>query len=240
LKGLPMNRLAFLGFILFSGLSSTELLAEKGPRSPKEALQVFNELIGPWKGTGQPAGSLEEKQKGFWVEKIAWQWQFKGNDAWLVVDFKKSKNFLSGELRFLPDKDLYQLTMKTLDKKTQVYTGKMVKRALAVERQEAGEGQRLVITMLHPNRYLYRYEVRPKGKPLYRQRYNVGVTREGVSFVEGSGQPECIVSGGLGTIPVTYNGQKYYVCCSGCRDEFNANPQKYIKEYEAKKAKKGK
>ena len=226
--------------LLFCGLCSTELSADTSPRSPKEALQVFNELIGAWKGTGQPAGSLEDQRQNFWIEKIDWQWQFKGKDAWLVMDFKKSKNFLSGELRFLPDKDLFQLTMKTADKKAQTFTGKLVKRALTLEREEAGEGQRLVITMLHPNRYLYRYEVRPKTKTLYSMRYKVGVTREGVPFVEGPGQPECIVSGGLGTISVTHNGQKYYVCCSGCRDEFNANPQKYIKEYEAKKAKKEK
>ena len=33
---------------------------------------------------------------------------------------------------------------------------------------------------------------------------------------------------------VTYKGKDYYVCCSGCRDEFKANPEKYIKEAEAK------
>ena len=26
-----------------------------------------------------------------------------------------------------------------------------------------------------------------------------------------------------------YEGQLVYVCCSGCRDEFNANPKKYAK-----------
>ncbi len=35
---------------------------------------------------------------------------------------------------------------------------------------------------------------------------------------------------------VTYNGKEYYVCCSGCREEFKADPEKYIKEA----AKKGK
>lgn len=229
-----MKRTAIAGLLLLTGLYSP---AAQEKRSPKEALQVFNELIGVWKGTAQPTAS--DKRNDFWIEKIDWQWQFKGKDAWLVMDFKKSKNFLSGELRFVPDKDQFQLTMKTVDKKTQAYTGKMVKRALILDREEAGEGQRLVITMLHPNRYLYRYEVRPKGKNLYSVRYKVGATRDGVPFVEGSGQPECIVSGGLGTIPVSHNGQKYFVCCSGCRDEFNANPAKYIKEYEAKKGKKG-
>ena len=44
--------------------------------------------------------------------------------------------------------------------------------------------------------------------------------------------PECIVSGGLGTMAVSHKGKTYYVCCSGCRDAFNEEPEKYIKEYE--------
>ena len=43
-----------------------------------------------------------------------------------------------------------------------------------------------------------------------------------------------------GTSTVSYMGQTYYVCCTGCRDEFNANPTKYIDEYKAKQAKKKK
>jgi YHS domain-containing protein len=34
-----------------------------------------------------------------------------------------------------------------------------------------------------------------------------------------------------------YMGKTYYFCCSGCRDEFNASPAKYVKEYEEKQAK---
>ena len=52
--------------------------------------------------------------------------------------------------------------------------------------------------------------------------------------------PECIVSGGLGTMKVTYKGKDYYVCCSGCRDEFKSDPEKYIKEYEERKKEKAK
>ena len=51
----------------------------------------------------------------------------------------------------------------------------------------------------------------------------------------GGKKNECIITGGLGMIPVSYNGKTYYVCCSGCRDEFNANPKKYVKEYEKSK-----
>jgi YHS domain-containing protein len=31
-----------------------------------------------------------------------------------------------------------------------------------------------------------------------------------------------------------YNGKRIYFCCSGCLDEFKKNPEKYIKEMEAK------
>ena len=48
---------------------------------------------------------------------------------------------------------------------------------------------------------------------------------------------ECVVSGGTGTMPITYKGETFYVCCSGCRDEFNSNPEKYVKEFKAKKGK---
>jgi hypothetical protein len=77
--------------------------------------------------------------------------------------------------------------------------------------------------------------VKPEGKTLFTKRYEVGCTKEGEDFATGDGKPECIVSGGLGKITVTYKGQTYYVCCSGCADAFKEEPEKYIKEFEAKK-----
>jgi len=59
-----------------------------------------------------------------------------------------------------------------------------------------------------------------------------------VPFAAGSAVPECVVTGGLGTATVTYMGKTYFVCCTGCRDEFNSDPAKYVKDFEAKKAKK--
>ena len=49
--------------------------------------------------------------------------------------------------------------------------------------------------------------------------------------------PECIVTGGLGTMQVSFGGNTYYVCCTGCRDAFNDDPAKIIAEYKARKAK---
>ncbi|MCL6506862.1 MAG: hypothetical protein K6T59_07540, partial [Bryobacteraceae bacterium] len=45
----------------------------------------------------------------------------------------------------------------------------------------------------------------------------IGYTRKGSRFGAGGlGGPECIVTGGLGTIAVEYQGRTYYVCCTGC------------------------
>jgi hypothetical protein len=205
------------------------------PRSSKEALRELNDLIGTWRGTGTPTGSRAEQQKGFWTETLTWEWQFKDADAWLKVAFEKSKNFTSGELRYLPAKDQFSLALRTPAKETMTFTGPYQNKVLSLERSANGETQRLVFTLLHDNRFLYRYEVRPPGKSLFIKQYGVGATREGVPFAGGDGKPECVVSGGLGTLPVTYMGKTYYVCCSGCRDEFKENPEKYIKEFEAKK-----
>jgi hypothetical protein len=212
-------------------------------RSPREALQGFNDLIGSWRATGQPEGTLQEKQRGFWTESMSWEWRFKGDDAWLQVAIEKGKYFTGGELHYLPDKDLYQLTLTTPDKETLTFEGPFKDGRLTLDRTDdkKKETQRVVVTLLHSNRFLYRYDVKPQDRADFTKVYQVGVTKEGVAFAgKGDNDPECIVSGGLGKIPVTYKGQTYYVCCTGCRDAFKENPEKYLKEYAERKAKEAK
>jgi hypothetical protein len=207
------------------------------PASAREALQPFNILIGSWKGTGYPEGSREDRQKGFWTETITWSWQFKGDDAWLTATFEKGKYFVSGELRHNPGKETYQLSLITPGKETLIFTGTFKDKVLTLDRTDptTGEDQRLVITLLHHNRYLYRSETKPAGSPLgYTRKYQVGATKEGVPFADVPKGPECIVTGGLGTMRVTHAGKEYFVCCSGCRDAFREDPEKYVKEAEAK------
>ncbi len=209
-------------------------------KTPKEGLQPFNELIGSWRGTGTPEGTREEKEKGFWQETITWEWQFKNDDCWLRLVFDKGKYFTRGELRYLPDKDKFELTLETTDKTSLTFNGELKDSRLTLDRtdEKGGETQRLVFSLLHSNRHLYRYDVKPADKGDFKRKYLVGCTKEGEEFASGDGKPECVVSGGLGTIQVTYKGQTYYVCCTGCRDAFKDNPEKYIKEFEARKAKK--
>jgi hypothetical protein len=221
--------------VFVAGLAPADDKAEK--KSPKQALQALNDLIGTWRGTGEPNGTRQEKQRNFWQEKIVWEWRFKDKDVYLRAAFDKGKYFRAAELRYLPDKERYQLTATTAEKEKHVFMGTLDKKRLTLERRDdkSKETQRLVVSLLHFNRYIYRYEVKAAERASFTERYRVGATKEGVAFAAGDDKPECVVSGGLGTLAVTYKGKTYYVCCSGCRDVFQDEPEKYIKEFEARK-----
>jgi hypothetical protein len=211
-------------------------------KAPREALKPFQELIGSWKGTGLPStGTREQRNSGLWQETIAWQWQFKGNDAWLRADLDRGKYYTRLELRYLPTSDRYRLEATTKDKEKLTFEGKLDKKRLTLDRVDARTKQthRLVFSLLHSNRYLYRHDVCQPEHTTFSPVYQVGCTKQGVAFATEDRGPECIVSGGLGTIAVTHKGKTYYVCCTGCRDAFKEEPDKYIKEYEEAK-KKGK
>jgi hypothetical protein len=229
---------------LFLLLVAGSLAAEEPAKlTPRKALKPFNSLIGSWRGTGEPEGTREQKQRGFWSETIQWEWQFKGDDAWLKADFEKGKYFTAAELRYLPDKNLYRMILTTPAKEKLTYEGPFKDKRLTLERTDdkTKETQRLVVSLLHSNRYLYRYEIKPAEHTAFTKVYQVGATKEGVAFASDGNEPECVVSGGLGTIQVTYMGKTYYVCCTGCRDAFKDEPEKYVKEYEERqKAKKEK
>ena len=229
-------------------LASLLVAQASAERSDKEALQPFNDLIGTWRCTGKPSGSREEQTRNFWTETLDIQWQFKDKQAWLRFDFKKGTRqppatlplapLLRGELRPVRTGDGYQFELLTADEKKHTFTGTRSGSKLILERDESNVRHRFIFNFLHSNRFLYSYETRPAGKALATHHWSVGATKEGEAFAAGSGKPECIVSGGLGTMAVSYQGKTYYVCCSGCRAEFNEDPAKYVAEFEAKKNKK--
>src|SRR5262249_23921357 len=133
----------------------------------------------------------------------------------------KGKYFTKGDLRYLPDTDRFQLSLTTVANDTLTFEGRLKENVLTVERVDEAkkETQRLVLTQLHGTRLLYRYEVKPQGRSFFARVYQVGATKEGVDFAAtGDARPECVVSGGLGTMKVVYKGETYYFCCSGCRD----------------------
>src|SRR6266404_5314452 len=133
-EGLCMKR--FLTYLALSFLAGFSAQAADQPkaRTPKEALQPFKDLIGCWRGTGQPEGSREEKQRGFWIETLNWEWQFKGSDAWLKVELDKGKYFSKGELRYLPDKNGYRFAATTPAGESLTFDGDLKDTVLTLER----------------------------------------------------------------------------------------------------------
>jgi YHS domain-containing protein len=201
----------------------------------KEALQALNEYVGSWKGSG-----ANTSKSDLWNEKFAWGWKFKGDDAWLAVEFKDSKDFDKGDLRYDVDKKKYQLKVATKKGDSRTYEGELKKGFLTLDWADpkTGETQRLKMNIAGGGiRFVYTLERRAKGSTIFTKLYQVDFGKEGESLAGGGKERECVVTGGKGTIEVSFKGKTYYVCCSGCRDAFNENPEKILKEYAERKKK---
>ncbi len=182
---------------------------------------------------------MESNKLLSWRENADWSWRFKNNDCWLTFTVPDGKYLKKGHVRYLPDDDQYQLTILEKDGK-RVFEGELKGTRLTFERKDpkTKETQRLKMFLAGGGiRFIYEYHVKPMNRTLFNRQYQVAFTKLGESFGAAEKKPECIVTGGLGTMTVSYNGQTYYVCCSGCRDAFNDNPAKFVAEYKKKKRK---
>lgn len=195
-----------------------------------EPLKPLAPFIGTWKGSG----TLETGEKSKWAETLDVFWVFTDKETYLRVKFSESPFFSEWEIRAVDKK--FHLTAKPAKGSSYTYLGELKEKQLILERKiETDRFERLVINLLHDNRMTYRIEEQKRAGALFVKKIVVGITKEGVPFVDiGRAERECIVSGGLGTMTVTYEGKTYYVCCSGCRDEFKRDPVFYIKEWEKK------
>jgi hypothetical protein len=215
------------------GLFATASRSADTAEQSKEALKALNEFVGQWKGNGETKSGKSE----LWKETAEWSWDLKGSEPALKFKTEGGRQFTQGALKYLTDKKKYQLTVTTADKKEQVYTGEIKAKKLVLTHDEPDTKDKYTIEMSTNNdgaRFVYNVAMQKKGVGIAKRLVEVGLTKEGASLAGGK-KNECIVTGGLGTMAVSYNGKTYYVCCSGCRDEFNANPKKYVDEYEKKK-----
>lgn len=235
-----MHRLLFVSLLVSCTLCAGVSPSRAADDDSKAALQAFNEYIGDWKGSGGPERPRPDARDG-WSEKLSWGWRFKGDDAWLRLQIQNGRHWQGGDLRFLPDKKVYQFTAETKDGKQAVFAGTIQKGYLVLERtdpQTKDLQQLRMNTAAEGARFVYRVARKPEGRTLFTPEYQVACTKEGESLGVREKKVECVVSGGLGTIAVVFKGTTYYVCCSGCRDAFVENPEKYIKEAEERKRKK--
>lgn len=206
-------------------------------RATVESLKDFQGLIGEWRGIGQPRRG---SRQGTWQETAEGVWKLTGpapGISWQVEEGKLWKSF-----RLVPgDNDQpFVIDMQVDDDQLRRYSGKMIDDRLVVESlpDDAGEVYRLTLTWLNADRCLLLSEKRQSTQSFHQRIAEVAYQRQGTKLAakDGSG-PECIVTGGLGTIAVSHEGKTYYVCCTGCRDAFNDDPAGILAEWQARKNK---
>jgi hypothetical protein len=208
-----------------------------GREADQRALRAYAGLVGPWKGTGQPRRS---SARGAWRESAEWVWALTPRSAALTMAVEGGKYVKSIALRPGRDAGRFVLDLVRPDGTEQRFVGRAGPREAAVFEPDgptptgAGIG-RITLTPLHETRFLLLLEGRdgPEG-PLVRLA-EVGYTRQGVAFAAGDAYPVCIVTEGRGTIRVSHGGKEYWVCCTGCRELFEDDPEGIIAEFEARK-----
>jgi YHS domain-containing protein len=237
-----------LVFTLFAGLCWTSLLAgdpsqkltPEAKAQVQSALEEFNGLIGGWRGAAQP---VRGSNKGAWTEKAEWIWEIKKDSVALRYQVKDGKALTDARLTYDPAKKLFHLAASLPDKTSREYSGKLEGNKLILDSSADAEGfvHRMTVTQLNEKRTLVLFEKRPAEGDRFSRIVEVGYTREGTTLaVEGAGEPECIVSGGKGPMQIAYKGKTYWVCCSGCRDAFNDDPEGILAEAAARAEKKKK
>lgn len=237
--------LAVVLSFLFALGATTGLWAKPGEKpeekegakaTSRAALEHFNGLIGGWRGVGQyKRGSTKDS----WAETAEWVWDLKHETA-AIRQVKEGKLLREATLTYDAPSRKYVLLAELPDKKSRRYTGAIdgKKLTLVSETDEAGMVHQIVVTQLNEKRTLVLFQHRKAEQELFQRVAEVGYTREGTALaIDGSGEPECVVTGGKGTSSTVYKGKTYWFCCSGCRDAFDDDPDGVIADYERKVAK---
>jgi YHS domain-containing protein len=219
----------------FAALAGDDELASSGREIPA-AFAPFEYLIGSWKGIGAPTAN---RIRG-WNETHAWAWKFEnGKPDGMSVTLEGNKVLAKGQLVFDPVSKKYALRGSDPSGKAVAFSGTLDKTGKKLTLDRIGtttDGAKQQLT-LFPNSNQVRYTVwvaeQERGAPQFKRVIEAGLTKEGEAFAAGaaaSNLPKCIMTGGAATMTVSYQGKSFPVCCTGCRDEFIENPEKYIKK----------
>jgi hypothetical protein len=207
-----------------------ETLTTEARREAQEALSDFNDLIGEWRGVGQPRRGSNQ---GAWRQNAEWVWDFEPESVGVKYVVNDGKLVSTARVTWDAAAEQYVLTLTTPESQQRVYRGRKEDERIVLTSRPDDEGltHRITITRLNDKRTLVLHEKRSAAQTSFFRVAEVGYTREGTRLAtSGSGGPECIVTGGTGTMTVMHKGKTYYVCCTGCRQAFEADPDGIIAE----------
>ena len=250
-------RMAWMVLLLLAvPLAAGDDAPEKSPteqKAPaaKEWLSPLKRFVGEWKGAGQvQRGSA----KGAWAEDASWRWEFDGDRTLIAFEAPDGKHFVKGAISPAndhesddDDKDGFVLEATPPESEEALtFRGQAGDDGEFVFTRTPSEGAdetsnddrtaRITLRLVADgDRLVMLLERRIRASGRFVRLAEVGYTRQGGDFAKNARGPECVVTGGLGVIEVEFQGRKYYVCCTGCRDAFNEDPQKILAEYEARR-----
>ncbi len=227
-------------------LTSGSRADEPDGRDIPPAFAPFEYLVGRWNGQAMPKDSAQSFRG--WPETHSWAWIFtEGKPTGLSVAIQGGKVLADGKLAFDPARKRYRLEGRAAQpgggpiafEGALDASGKMlVMDQVGTGKGPAADAGRGTLRLsIRPNSNFIRYTMgvdrKEPGAARSHRSIEVGLTKEGESLAGGttaSDRPRCIVTGGAATMTITYQGRTFPICCTGCRDEFNENPEKYIKK----------
>ena len=222
----------------YSSLVVAKDLLQDDQEAQKEKLQPLQDFIGGWKGVAmQKLGGRDR-----WAAEAEWAWSFDGGIPAIVFELSPGRFFTRGQIIPGVEDNTFILRAHHAESDTvDTYSGFMdenkqfefTNQVIKISRPA-----RLLIKTLADHKRLVMTLQYGSNEKRLQQGATLGYTRKGTVFATRS-RPlhECVVTGGEGNQQVSYNGEMYWVCCKGCLSMFEANPEKVIAAYEARKGK---
>lgn len=220
----------------------------------RQMLKPFQILVGSWRGITNKAHDGDKV-----LDQTVWAWDLLSNPSQpsLVMKSDKNPHLHLAKLTYDTPKDQFVLNIQEEDNLSRTFKGNFsqpvvdkpgdddkLQRTYKLEMTEevnadAAEQWKFVFNQQENNRYLLEI-YRKKGKGEFVRVDTVATQRDGTSFAISDtdyGDRTCIISQGLGTMQVSYQGKNFWVCCTGCKAAFEAEPERWIALWEEKKKK---
>ena len=215
--------------------------AETNREKVVAGLSPLSFLVGDWRGVAQPKRG---SNSGAWSEKAHTVWHFDEKIPCLLLQLEPGEK--SSRIYFAaasatgrpivelhqPEKPAIALEMTEPEKSpasdSTAQTDKSAQDHWVFESApEPGKPRlRFTVRKINDIRMTLLFEESLSSESAFRRQYEIGMTRAGERLASGNtGERQCIVTGGLGTISVTHAGKTYFVCCEGCKQAFEADPE---------------
>ena len=233
--------------------SAIQSIADSNREKTVAGLSPLSFLVGDWKGVAQPKRG---SNTGAWSEKAHAAWHFDDKIPCLLLNMEPGKK--STQFFFATSSETSQPIIEFRQPDQPAIALEMTEPAKVTSSDSASQSNtpqdhwvfeniaepgkprhRFTIRKINEIRMTMLFEESLHSEAAFRRQYEIGMTREGERLANGNtGERQCVVTGGLGTIAVTHAGKTYYVCCEGCKQAFESDPEGTLVAYRERLKKK--